>query len=84
MTGLDSLLKEGRRGLFANDTVCMRQIKKWVLLSENSSVVSAQWRPGVSAGILKLMKIRLMGFTFLTADNNLSPNLHWMDETFHL
>jgi hypothetical protein len=31
--------------------------RRRVLLSENSSVVSAQWRPGVSSGISKLMKI---------------------------
>ncbi|PNF35683.1 hypothetical protein B7P43_G17443 [Cryptotermes secundus] len=31
--------------------VYMRQIAKRVLLLENSSAVSAQWRPGVSAGI---------------------------------
>jgi hypothetical protein len=30
----------------------MRQIARRVLLSENSSVVSVQWRPGVRAGIL--------------------------------
>jgi hypothetical protein len=33
-----------------------RQIERRVLLSENSNVVSVQWRPGVSTGILKLMK----------------------------
>jgi hypothetical protein len=33
--------------------VCTRQIERRVLLSENSSVASAQWRPGVSAEILK-------------------------------
>jgi hypothetical protein len=33
--------------------VCMQQTAMRVLLSENSGVVSAQWRPGVSAGILK-------------------------------
>jgi hypothetical protein len=54
------------------------------LLSENSSAVSAQWRPGVSAGILKSMKIRLRGFTFLAVVDRLSLILHWMGETFHL
>jgi hypothetical protein len=43
----------------------MRHIERRVLLSEISNVVSAQLRPDVSAGILKLMKIRLCGFTFL-------------------
>jgi hypothetical protein len=33
--------------------LCTRQIERRVLLSENSSAVSAQWGPGVSAGILK-------------------------------
>jgi hypothetical protein len=33
--------------------VCTGQIERRVLLSENSSAVSAQWRPGVSAGVLK-------------------------------
>jgi hypothetical protein len=56
--------------------VCMPQIKRRVLLSENSSVVSALCRPGVSTGILKLMKIRLRGFTFLAVDNLLSAILH--------
>jgi hypothetical protein len=37
----------------------MRQIARRVLLLQNSSMVSAQWRPGVSAGISKLMRIRL-------------------------
>jgi hypothetical protein len=32
---------------------CRRKIERRVLLSENSSAVSAQWRPSVSAGILK-------------------------------
>jgi hypothetical protein len=35
-------------------------IKRASLL-ENPSAVSAQWRPGVSAGISKLMRIRLRG-----------------------
>jgi hypothetical protein len=37
----------------------MQQIARKVLLSENSSMVSAQWRPGMITGILKLMKIKL-------------------------
>jgi hypothetical protein len=48
-------------------------MEKRVLLSENSSVVSAQRGPGVRAGILKLMRIRLTGFTFLTVVDSLSP-----------
>jgi hypothetical protein len=39
--------------LFADDTSLYAKIEMKVLLSENSSAVSAQWRPGVSAGILK-------------------------------
>jgi hypothetical protein len=56
--------------------VCTRNFERRVLLSENSSVVSAQWRPDVSAGILKLMKIRLRGFTFLAVVDRLSLILH--------
>jgi hypothetical protein len=41
-------------------------------LSENFSVVSAQWRAGVNAGILKLMKIRNRGSTFLAVVDRLS------------
>jgi hypothetical protein len=29
------------------------EIERRILFSENSSVVSVEWRPGVSAGILK-------------------------------
>jgi hypothetical protein len=36
--------------LFETPPLSMRRIARRVLL-ENSSVVSAQWRPGVSAGI---------------------------------
>jgi retron-type reverse transcriptase len=61
---------------FADDTSLHATDRKRVLLSENSSVVSAQWRPGVSTGILKLMKIRLRGFTFLAVVDGLSPILH--------
>jgi hypothetical protein len=40
--------------LFADDTcLYVTDRKRRVLLSENSSAVSAQWRPGVGAGILK-------------------------------
>jgi hypothetical protein len=45
--------------------LCMRQIARRILLLENSSAVSAQWRPRVSAGISKLTKIGLRGSTSL-------------------
>jgi hypothetical protein len=53
-----------------------RQIARRVLLLENSSAVSAQWRHGVSAEISKLMKIRLRGSTSLTVVVHLSLILH--------
>jgi hypothetical protein len=40
-------------------------------LLENSSAVSAQWRPGVSAGTSKLMRIRLRGSTSLVVVDRL-------------
>jgi hypothetical protein len=51
----------------------MRQIEKMVLLLENFSAVSAQWRPGVSAGISKLIRITLRGSTSLVVVDGLSP-----------
>jgi hypothetical protein len=45
--------------------VYMRQIARSVLLSEHSTAVTAEWRTGVSAGILKLVMIRLKGCTAL-------------------
>jgi hypothetical protein len=51
--------------LSADNTCMYATDRKRVLLSENSIMVSAQWRPCVSTGILKLMKIRLRAFTFL-------------------
>jgi hypothetical protein len=56
--------------------LCTRQIERRVLLSENSSVVSTQWGPGMSDGILKLIKIRLGEITFLAIINLISPILH--------
>jgi hypothetical protein len=53
----------------------MPQIARKVLLSENSSLVSAQWRPGMSAEILKLMKIRLRRSTFLAVIDSLESHL---------
>jgi hypothetical protein len=38
---------------------CMRQIPRKVLLLENFSAFSAQWRPDVSVGISRLKRIRL-------------------------
>jgi hypothetical protein len=57
--------------------VCTRQIERRILLSENSSVLSAQWRLDVSAGKLKLIKIRPKGFTFPAVVDSLSPILHY-------
>jgi hypothetical protein len=37
--------------LFADDTCLYATDRKRFLLSENSSAVSTEWRPGVSAGI---------------------------------
>jgi hypothetical protein len=37
----------------------MQQIARRFLLLENYSMLSAQWRPGVSAGISTLTRIRL-------------------------
>jgi hypothetical protein len=54
----------------------MRQTASRVLLSETSSAVSAQWRPGVSAGILKLMRTRLRGSTSLAVFDCLSSILY--------
>jgi hypothetical protein len=51
--------------LFETTPVCMLQIARRVLLLENSSAVSAQWRPSVSAGVSKLIRIRLGGSTSL-------------------
>jgi hypothetical protein len=62
--------------LLADDTSLYAKDRKEVLLSENSSAVSAHWRPSVSAGILKYMKIRLRGFTFLAVVDHLSPILY--------
>jgi hypothetical protein len=50
--------------LFADDTALYAIVRKWVLLLENCSVVSAEWRRGLNAGISKLMKIRLRGSIF--------------------
>jgi hypothetical protein len=62
----------------------MRQIARRVLLLENSSVVPAQWRPGVRAGISKLMRKRLGESTSLVVVDFLSLTSHEMDEIFHL
>jgi hypothetical protein len=43
---------------------------------ENSSAVSAQWRPGVSSGISKLIRIRLGGSTSLVVVDRLSLTSH--------
>jgi hypothetical protein len=37
--------------------VCMRQIAMRILVLENTNAVLAQWRPGVSAGVSKLMSL---------------------------
>jgi hypothetical protein len=55
---------------------CMRQIPRKVLLLENSSAVSAQWRPSVSAGISTLMRIRLGGSTTFVVVDRLSLISH--------
>jgi hypothetical protein len=70
--------------LFADDTCLYVTDRNKGFVVRNFSVVSAQWRPGVSAGILKLTKIRLKGSSSLANVDRLSPILHWMDETFHL
>jgi hypothetical protein len=62
--------------LFADDTCLMRQTARKVLLLENSSAVSAQRRPGVSALISKLMRIRLGGSTSLIVVDRLSLTSH--------
>jgi hypothetical protein len=55
--------------------VYMRQITKRILMSEIFSVVLAQWRTDMSAGILQLNKIRLVGTTSLAVVDGLSPIL---------
>jgi hypothetical protein len=54
----------------------MREIAKRVLLLENSSAVSAQWRAAVRSGISKLIKIRLGGSTSLAVTVSLRLILH--------
>jgi hypothetical protein len=44
--------------------------------SSSESIAKAQCRPGVSDGILKLMKIRLRGSTSLAVIDRLSPISH--------
>jgi hypothetical protein len=61
--------------LFAEDT-CLYATDREVLLLENSSAVSAQWRPGVSAGILRSMRERLGGSTSLVVVDRLSLTSH--------
>jgi hypothetical protein len=61
--------------LFTDDTSLYATDRKG-FLSENSSVASAQWRPVLVAGILKSIKSRLRGSTFLAVVNRLSPILH--------
>jgi hypothetical protein len=70
--------------LFAHDTVCMRHIAWRVSLLENPSVVSAQWRPGVSAGISKLMSIRPRGYTSLVIVYHRILTSHYIDERIYL
>jgi hypothetical protein len=43
--------------LFADDICLYTTDRKEGLFSENSSAVSVQWRPSVSAGISKLIKL---------------------------
>jgi hypothetical protein len=69
--------------LFADDT-CLRQTSRRILLLENSSAVSAKWRPVVSAGIPNVMRIRLGGSTSLIVVLRLSLDSHSMNEIFHL
>jgi hypothetical protein len=57
------------------ESVCTGQSAREVLFSEKFSVVSAQWRHGVSDGILKLVKIRLRGSDILAVIDNQSPIL---------
>jgi hypothetical protein len=46
------------------------------IYNEIPRITEAEKRPGVRAGILKLMKIRLRGPTFLAIVDRLSPTLH--------
>jgi hypothetical protein len=62
--------------LFADASVYMRRIARRVLVLENSSAVSAQWMPGVSTGISKLLRIRLRGSTSLKVIDRLRLILH--------
>jgi hypothetical protein len=62
--------------LFADDTCLYVTDRKECLLLENSSAVSAQRRRGVSAGITKLIRIRLGGSTSLVVVDRLSLTSH--------
>jgi hypothetical protein len=61
---------------FLTTPVCMRQIARRVLLSENSSAISTQWRLGGGAGISKRMRIRLGRSTSLVVVDHLSLTSH--------
>jgi hypothetical protein len=64
--------------LFSDDTCLYATDRKEFLLSENSSAVSSQWRPSVSAGISKLMKIRLGDLLLsMSSTARVSPNIKW-------
>jgi hypothetical protein len=69
--------------VFADDTCLYAKIARKVLLLENFSTVSAQWRLGVSERISKLKEIRLRGSTSL-AVIHLCLILHWMKDIFYL
>jgi hypothetical protein len=59
--------------LFADDSCLYAADHKDGFLLENFSSVSAQWRPGVSPEISKLIRITLRGTTSLVVLEALSP-----------
>jgi hypothetical protein len=71
-------------GLFADDTCLYPIDRKEGFVIRNCSAVSAQWRRDMSAGISKLRRKRLRGFTSLLGLDRLSAILLWMDGTFCL
>jgi hypothetical protein len=62
--------------LFADDTSLYVTDRKAGFVLKHSSKDSAQWRPGVSAGISKLMTILLGGSTSLVVVDRLSLTPH--------
>jgi hypothetical protein len=64
------------RGVHLDDTCLYATDRKEGFIVKKSSAVSAQWRPDVSAGMSKLIRIKLRGSTYVVVVHCLSSASH--------